>query len=158
MFRGMNVRQIVMDCIAIALCLLTLLTVLLLWQRLPEKIPMNFNFSGEVTRYSGKSGIFLVLGVLVLMTGSFSALLRIPGIYRHMNIPWPIPWGKKPELVSLTKDLLCGTNLCCTLGNVYLVYACLRGRLLQWLLWLPYGAVLVFLVWYLVRVRKICKS
>lgn len=158
MFRGMNVRQIVMDCICIALCVLTLAAVLLLYRSLPEKIPINFDFSGVVTRYSGKSSIFLLLGILVLMTGSFSALVRIPAVYRRMNMPWPIPWGREGLLISLTKDFICVTNLCCTVGNVYLVYACLRGRLLQWLLWLPYVGVAAALVWFLVKARKICKG
>ncbi len=158
MFRGMNTRQIVLDSVCIALCVLTVAAVLILYPRLPEKIAQNFDGAGNITRYSGKSLIFLLLGVMVFMTGSFSLIVRIPGVYRNMNMPWPIPWGKKPLLVSLTKDFICGTNLCCTAANVYLVYASLRGKLVMWLLWLPYVAVTVLLVLYLVRARKICKG
>lgn len=158
MFRGMNIRQIVLDSVCIALCVLTIAAVLILYPRLPEKIAQNFDGAGNVTRYSGKSGVFVLLGVLVFMTGSFSALMRIPAVYRNMNMPWPIPWGKKPLLVILTKDLICGTNLCCTAGNIYLVYACLRGVLLGWLVWLPYVGVTALLVWFILRARKICKG
>ena len=70
MFRGMNVRQIVMDCICIALCVLTVAAVLILYKRLPDQLPQNFNASGEVTRYGNKSVIFLLLGVLVLIESS----------------------------------------------------------------------------------------
>lgn len=158
MFRGMNLRQIILDCICIALCFLTIAVTVILYPRLPERIAQNFNGAGEVTRYGDKSVLFVLLGVLVLMTGSFSAILRIPAVYRNMNVPWTIPWGREPLLVSVCKDMICGINLCCTLGNVYLLYATLRERLLSWLLWLPYGASIVVIVWCLVRMRKICKS
>ena len=158
MFRGMNLRQIILDCICIALCFLTIAVTVILYPRLPERIAQNFNAAGEVTRYGSKSLLFVLLGVLVLMTGSFSAILRIPAVYRNMNVPWTIPWGREPLLVSVCKDMICGINLCCTLGNVYLLYATLRERLLSWLLWLPYGASIVVIVWCLVRMRKICKG
>ena len=158
MFRGMKLRQIILDSICIALCVLTLAAVLLLWQRLPERIVTNFSFSGEAGAYSGKSRIFVLIGIMFFMTGTFSALLRIPGFYRRMNMPWPIPWGREPQLVSLTKDFLCITNLCITLDNAYLVYASIRGQLSNLLLWLPYGVMLAALIWYLLRARKICKG
>ena len=158
MFRGMNLRQIILDCICIALCFLTIAVTVILYPRLPERIAQNFNAAGEVTRYGSKSVLFVLLGVLVLMTGTFSALLRIPALYRHINVPWTVPWGREGLVVSATKDFLCVTNLCCTLGNVYLLSACLRGKLVQWLLWLPYAAVAAALVWYLVKLRKICKG
>ena len=158
MFRGMNTRQIVMDSIAIALCVLTVAAVLILWHRLPEQIVTNFDFSGEVGTYSHKSRIFVLLGTMVLMTAMFSVLLRIPALYRHINMPWTIPWGREGQVVSLTKDFLCITNLCITIGNVYLVVASVKGRLLNWLLWLPYGVMFAAMIWFLVRARKICKS
>ena len=158
MFRGLNRRQIILDCVCIALCVIALAAVCVLYKSLPDRIAQNFNSKGEVTRYGSKSVIFLLLGVTVLMTGSFSAILRIPAVYRNMNVPWPVPWGRKPLLVSVCKDMICGINLCCTLGNVYLLYATLREHLLQWLLWLPYGLSAVVIVWCLVRMRRICKS
>ncbi len=158
MFRGLNVRQIVLDGLSIALCVLTIAAVLILYPRLPDRIAQNFNAAGEVTHYGNKSVIFILLGVTVLMTGSFSAILRIPAVYRNMNVPWPIPWGRKPLLVSVCKDMICGINLCCTLGNLYLLFATLRAHLLSWLLWLPYGASAVVIVWCLMRMRKICKG
>ena len=158
MFRGMKLRHIILDSLCIALCVLTLAAVLLLWQRLPEQIVTNFNFSGEPGVYGGKSRIFVLIGVMFFLTGSFSAILRIPGVYRHMNMPWPIPWGREPQLISLTKDFLCITNLCLTLGNAYLVWASISGKLSNLLLWLPYGAMFAGLIWYLLRARKICKG
>ena len=158
MFRGLNTRQIILDGLSILLCVLCVAVVLVLYSRLPEQIAQNFNGRGEVTRYGNKSVLFVLLGVLVLMTGSFSAILRIPAVYRNMNVPWPIPWGRKPQLVSVCKDMISGINLCCTLGNVYLLYATLRVRLLPWVIWLPYGGAAAVIVWCLVRMRKICKS
>ena len=158
MFRGMNLRQAVLDGISIALCLLTIAAVLILWPRLPEQIAQNFDGAGNVTRYGGKGVLFALLGVMVFMTGSFSALVRIPAVFRNMNSPWPIPWARMPLAVSATKDFLCLTNLLCTLPNVYLVYASVRAALRSWLLWLPYGLLAAVLVWYFLRMRKICKG
>lgn len=158
MFRGMNTRQIVMDCVCIALCVLTLAAVLILWRRLPDRIVTNFDFSGEHGSYGAKSRIFVLIGIMFLLTGMFSALLRIPAVYRHINMPWTIPWGREPQIVCLTKDFLCVTNLCITVDNVYLTYACIRGKLIVWLMWLPYIVMFAATVWYLVRARKICKG
>ena len=141
-----------------ALCVIAVAVILVLYNRLPAQLPQNFGSGGEVTRYGNKSVIFVLLGVMVLMTGSFSAILRIPAVYRNMNVPWPIPWGRKPLIASVCKDMICGINLCCTLGNVYLVCGTLRERLLPWLLWLPYAASVAVIVWCLVRMRKICKG
>ena len=158
MFRGMNTRQIVMDCVCIALCVLTLAAVLILWRRLPDRIVTNFDFSGEHGSYGAKSRIFVLIGIMFLLTGMFSALLRIPAVYRHINMPWTIPWGREPQIVCLTKDFLCVTNLCVTVDNAYLVYASIRGALSSWLVWLPYIVMFAATVWYLVRARKICKG
>ncbi len=158
MFRNLNLRQIILDGISILLCVAVVAAVCILYSRLPEQIAQNFNAKGEVTRYGSRSVIFVLLGATVLMTASFSAILRIPAVYRNMNVPWTIPWGRKPQIVSVCKDMICGTNLCVTLGNVYLLYATLRERLLSWLLWLPYVVVTAVIVWCLVRMRKICKS
>ena len=158
MFRDLNLRQIILDGLSILLCVAAVAAVCVLYSRLPDRIAQNFNAKGEVTRYGDKSVVFLLLGVTVLMTGSFSAILRIPAVYRNMNVPWTIPWGKEPLIVSVCKDMICGINLCCTLGNVYLVCATLRERLLQWLLWLPYAASVAVIVLCLVRMRKICKG
>ena len=158
MFRGMNTRQIVMDCVCIALCVLTLAAVLILWQRLPDRIVTNFDFSGEHGSYGAKSRIFVLIGIMFLLTGMFSALLRIPAVYRHINMPWTIPWGREPQIVCLTKDFLCVTNLCITVDNAYLVYASIRGALSSWLVWLPYVIMTAALVWYLAKARRICKS
>ena len=67
MFRGMNLRQIILDCICIALCFLTIAVTVILYPRLPERIAQNFNAAGEVTRYGSKSVLFVLLGVMVLM-------------------------------------------------------------------------------------------
>lgn len=158
MFRGMNTRQIIMDCVAIALCVLTLAAVLALWHRLPEKVVTNFGFSGAPGKVSERRGILPLLGILALMTAMFSALLRIRAVYWHMNLPWTIPWGREGLVVAATKDFLCVTNLCITVDNVYLVYACIAGKLLPWLLWLPYVVLTAALVWFLLRMRKICKG
>ncbi len=158
MFRGMKLRQIVLDGLSIALCAATVAAVLLLWQRLPEQIVKNFDAFGAPRSFGGKSSVFLLLGLMVLLTGMLCALVRIPALYRRINLPWTIPWGREGLIVDLTKDFLCVTNLCITLSNVYLVAASIKGRLLPWLLWLPYGVMLAAMVWFFVRSRKVCKS
>lgn len=158
MFRGMKLRQIVLDALSIALCVATVAAVLLLWKRLPEQIVKNFDAFGAPRSFGGKSSIFLLLGIMVLLTGMLCAFVRIPALFRRINLPWTIPWGREGLIVDLTKDFLCVTNLCITLSNAYLVVASIRGKLLSWLLWLPYGVMFAAMIWFFVRARKVCKS
>ena len=68
------------------------------------------------------------------------------------------PVDSEVTVVDLTKDFLCVTNLCITLSNAYLVVASIRGKLLSWLLWLPYGVMFAAMIWFFVRARKVCMS
>ena len=156
LWRGLTLRQTILDGLCILLCIASLICVFALYGDLPERIPMNYGFHGEITGYGSKASIFILLGVMYLMTATFSVLLRVKAFYRHMNIPWPVPWGKQPEVVSVTKEFMCWSNLCLTVGNAYLLYGCINGALNTLLVWVPYIALLALLIWYLLRLRQIC--
>jgi len=157
MFRGMSLRQRILDGTSIALCLITVAAVLIAYGRLPDRIPMHFSGSGAVTGYGGKANLFVLLGVAVLMTGTFSACVRIPRLYRNVNLPWTVPWGRMPLIVTACRDMMAAMNLCCTAGNVYLICVCMFTGLPLWPVWLPYAAVTAVLIWFLARCRAICR-
>jgi uncharacterized membrane protein len=65
----------------------------LLWEKLPEKVPMHYNIKGEVDRLGDKSELLLLIGVLsVVNIGLYFLLVNINRIdpkkkYRKENLP-----------------------------------------------------------------------
>ena len=157
-WQGMTLKQRILDTICIAMCVAALTYLLIVYAGLPDQIPTNYDFNGEVASYGKKSSLFFIVGIMFLMTATFSVILRLKAFYRHMNLPWTVPWGKMPLVVSETKDMLCWCNLCVTIGNAYLLYGSLTGNLSALLVWAPYLALTGVLIWYLLRLRRICKG
>ena len=158
LWRRLTIKQRILDGLCILLCIAALICILAQYAKLPERIPMNYGFNGEITGYGSKVSIFGLLGVMYLMTATFSVLIRIKAFYRHMNIPWPVPRGKHPQIEIVTKDFMCWCNLCLTAANAYLLYGCIGGTLILPLVFVPYFALMPLLIWYLLRLRSICKE
>ena len=155
---GLTVKQRILDGLCILLCLGMVVYDIICYVNLPEVIPLNYNFSGEATGYGKKYTIFIVLGIVLVVTASLCVMLRIPGFYKTMNIPWPVPWGREPLLVSATKDFLCWCNLGMTATFAYLNF-CVAGQLKPGIfIWIPLAALLVMTVLFILKLRRICKK
>ena len=156
--QNLTIKQRILDSFCLLLCAGAVVYVIAVYPMLPSKIPTNFAANGEITGYSSKTSLFILLGVMLFMTASFSVMLRLRALYRNMNLPWTVSKEKLPRVISVTKDLLCWSNLCVTAGNATLLYACASGTLYTDVLWLPYVILVVVVVWFLWRIRKICKE
>lgn len=157
MFRGLTKKQCILDGFCILLCAAALVCILILYPSLPKQIPTHFNANGEINGTGAKSSVFFLLALMYAMTAMFSVLARLKSLYRNINLPWPIPRGKEPEIIAATKDFLCISNLCVTVDNAYLIFACISEKLNNLILWAPYVLLAVEMVRFLLRVRRICK-
>lgn len=74
----------VLEVIALAGWLGTLVLVGLNWQTLPEQIPRHYNFVGEVDAYGGKSTLLLLPLVGSVLWAGMTVLSRYPHIYNYL--------------------------------------------------------------------------
>lgn len=155
---GLTVKQRILDGLCILLCLAMLIYDIISYVNIPEIIPTNYNLSGEVTGYGKKYTIFIVLGIILVVTASMCVMLRIPGFYKTMNVPWPVPWGREPLLIGATKDFLCWCNLCMNAIFAYLNICITSQRSPGVFIWIPLAALLVLTVLFILRLRRICKG
>lgn len=155
---GLTVKQRILDGLCILLCLAMVIYDLISYVNLPERIPLNYNLSGEVTGYGKKYAIFIMLGIVLVVTASLCAMLRIPGFYKMINVPWPVPWGREPALISATKDFVCWSNLGMTATFAYLNYCIAVQRKPGIFIWVPMAALLVLTVLFILKLRRICKG
>lgn len=151
-------RQRIIDLICMILCLAALINALIQYPMLPEQLTILNLGSGRILSSNRKSSIFLLLGIMLLMTGSLSVVLRSGSFYRRNKYPWPIPYGRMPLVVSAKKEAFCFSNLLAAIGNVYLLHAWIVGNLAAWIFCMPYILMLAVLLLYLLRIRRICLS
>lgn len=107
------------------------------WDQVPGRVPMHFNFEGEVDRWAAKGPEFAVLFALPwLMSGLLYALWAGMGYFRrhpqHANLP-PRLQGVGPErlapLFDALDDLLLGSATAATLVLGGVVWGTLRVAL-----------------------------
>lgn len=73
------------------------------WGRLPESIPLHFDFGGHPDRWGDRNAIILVPLVGVLLFALLSFVARIPHLY---NYPWPITPENAPRQYALARTLI----------------------------------------------------
>lgn len=155
---GLTLKQRILDGLCILLCLGMVIYDIISYVNLPEIIPLNYNFSGEATGYGKKYTIFIVLGIVLIVTASLCVMLRIPGFYKMINVPWPVPWGREPLLIIATKDFLCWCNLCMTAIFAYLNFCIASQRKPGIFVWISTAALLVLTVLFILKLRRISKG
>jgi hypothetical protein len=122
------------------------------WGRLPERIPMHFDFAGNPDRWGGRWTILL----LPLVTAVLYALLGFVARFPHtFNYPWPITAGNAARQYALARGLLVALRV--VLGWLFfgiMVGTCwaamVGGRLPAWIPLLGVGAVTVIVAGYFV--------
>lgn len=155
---GLTVKQRILDGLCILLCVGMVIYDIFSYVNLPEIIPTNYNFAGEPTGYGNKNTIFILLGIDLVITASLCVMLRIPGFYRKMNIPWAVPWGCEALIVIATKDFICWCNLSITVTLVYLNYCIAGQQRPEIIIWIPSAILLILTVLFNLKLRRICKG
>lgn len=87
----------------------SLIYTIIYYSRLPENIPMHFNYSGKVTRYGGKDSIWAlnIIGYLVVYGGYY--LNKFPHIF---NYPQKITRENAEKFYSDATKMIRYLNLC----------------------------------------------
>ena len=124
----LTLKQRILDSLCILMCVGTVIYTAIMYPKLPEMIPASFRLSGEISNYSSKSTLLFLLAIDCLMTASLCVLIRVPGLYKTINTPWPIPWGRKELVVRVTKDFICWCNLCMTATFAYITWCCVNAQ------------------------------
>lgn len=77
--------QLEIFCELIAATVVICITVYLIavWPSLPSRIPVHYNFSGQVDRWGNRSSLLSLFGVMLAMYVGFSILHRFPRIYNY---------------------------------------------------------------------------
>jgi uncharacterized membrane protein len=61
------------------------------YPRLPDRIPMHFDFAGQPDRWSGRGGLIVLAALAVVMTGVLYGIIRLTTRWaanpRYLNIP-----------------------------------------------------------------------
>ena len=152
--------QQIMDGISILICLAALVYLIVIYPSLPEQIPSHYDFSGNITSYSGKS-LLIVLACVMLfaITLPMSLLSRVRKLAEIANTPFRIPNNRKDALSELTRTMLCAMNLILTAMFAYILYCNARCENMNSAgIWLPMVLIGALIVWYCVRCWKLSKQ
>ncbi|MDP4172097.1 MAG: DUF1648 domain-containing protein [Bacillota bacterium] len=84
------------------------LYIYLMWSKLPEKVPTHFNAAGQVDGWDGKSSIWMVPIIGLVLFVMLSILERFPHIF---NYPFMVTKENAPKLYLEARRLLVILNL-----------------------------------------------
>lgn len=76
-----------------------------LWPQLPERIPMHFDFAGNVNRYGSRAVWFLLPAVALVVYGALTLLARVPHVF---NFPVRITPNNAERQYRLGRLLVTG--------------------------------------------------
>lgn len=86
-----------------------------MWGRLPEQVPMHYNFKGEVDRYGSKTELLIMVGVITLVNVGVYLLM----LNAHKIDPKRYAQSNKPRMQRLGKVIaIFLTGLIC-----YIIYS-----------------------------------
>ena len=104
--------------------------------KMPDQIPMHYNFFGEVDRYGSPYELWILAIILALLAAAILIIVRYP---QSSNTIWePRSAAGYRAFYRLSRILIIGMSLWCTALNLALVFA-LPG-------WLPIGWVVALLI------------
>lgn len=91
-----------------------------IWNKLPEKIPMHWNFKGEIDRYGEKMELILVLFLMPFLVYII-----------FLVIPYIDPKGQIEKMGASYQKLKFLTMLFTSLISIYILYSSFTGKLLN---------------------------
>lgn len=75
----------------------------IMWQQVPEQVPLHYDFSGNVNGYGGKGSMILLLGIAWIMFIVMTVLVKFPKIW---NMPVKVTEENAERLYSITRGML----------------------------------------------------
>lgn len=105
------------DLLNLALLGMMGMTVAAALPRLPDRIPMHFDFAGRPDRWSGRSGLLVLVALAVVMTGVLYVIIGLTSRWarnpRYLNIPHKaeflrLPAEKQAAYWTVYKEFFAG--------------------------------------------------
>lgn len=102
--------------ISLVFAIATAVFVMLNFDKLPDKIPTNYDFSGNVTGYGSKNNIFVIIAMSFLMPVITTVCLFFPQLW---NMP-SVRAENLPRAMAITQKMIEGVTLLVTVLMAYL--------------------------------------
>ena len=134
--------DIVIDAICIVMILGVIGFVAVRWGNLPDRVPTNYNFNGEVTGYSSKATLIILPVIAVI---SFVMITVIEFFPKSWNTGVKVTARNRESVYRIVKNCLVSTKLIITILFSYLtVMMCSGNPLPGW--FTPVTLIAVILV------------
>lgn len=134
--------------VTVGIAFASVLSPLIFWKKIPEKIPQHYNGAGEVDIWSDKTSLILLFFVILFLLGMMSVItyfIRTSGSSANASESEKRMYGRLYPVIVLM-------NLCLMLMFAYMVFCSVTCRALgKW--FLPVSLLLTFapFVWYIYR-------
>ena len=147
--------QAAVEILSLVLVIATLVYILMGYSALPDRIAGHFNAYGEVTDYTGKGVLWLLLGIEVLLYAMMTAFALIPKQVENPNMPWDMDERYKKNIAAETISLLGESKLMCLALFSYMCWSIISQKPLSLV---PVFALCVLItadiVWRTIRISK----
>ena len=75
----------------------------IMWQQVPDQVPLHYDFSGNVTDYGGKGSMVLLLAIAWVSFAGMTILVKFPNTW---NMPVKVTAENVERLYSITRGML----------------------------------------------------
>lgn len=96
----------------------------IMWQQVPDQIPLHYDLSGNVTAYGGKGSMILLLVIAWVSFVGMTVLVLFPNKW---NIPVKVTAENAERLYSITRGLLETVKFLVALFFVFIVITTIIG-------------------------------
>lgn len=104
-----TVFQTVLEVLCLLCLALQFLLPAVLWSRLPDPMPIQFNAAGEIDGWGSRWTMFLFPGISLAMWLFLGLVTRLDP--RKWNMPFSVPWGREVPVFSAVKTMLTALKL-----------------------------------------------
>ncbi|MDD2218216.1 MAG: DUF1648 domain-containing protein [Eubacteriales bacterium] len=137
----------------IVILVITALYFFFSWGDIPDRVPMHYNFAGEVDRYGNKKELIILPLLSVVMYGSMTLVEYLPPAY--WNIPVKVTEQNKDLVYSETKKLLVTEKLAIVILFSYIAIAASTNYAIgSWALLITISLVFAPIIIYYIRIKK----
>jgi len=154
--------------VAGALALTSIIIAAYYWTKLPGLIPTHFGFNGQPDAWNNKS-VFYVFPIPVLQALMLAGFIFLYYKPQYSDMPTTL-WlmtleeSKKEHAFALIRTMIVGISLWIGVLFTYITYAMNQSALKSnggpspWIMLLLIGGILIWLVWWIVKVYRVTKD
>jgi len=152
----MRIRMNLFDIIINILCIATLIGfgifLLINWGDVPDKMPAQYNFSGEVTRWASKNEIFLMPAIALVLYIFITIVEQFPQIW---NIPIKVTASNIGPVYRLAKNMISFAKLVMMLIFVIIPVSQVRTMSIPlWLIFSLIGVLVIVIIGHVIAMMR----